>query len=346
MAVDPQVRAFYEAKLKNNSGSNNSGSNSSNGSSNGSNNSGSLRSEEPSDEEQQQKDLELVAALRKNADRAYNDSSRYPEVFETMDIDIPCIWGSLPVRVYKPGDKEKYPVLVYYHGGGFIIHNIASHDSLCRKLCLECNAVVVSVGYRLAPEAKWTEMFEDCYGALEWVRDNAGGFCGDPERLAVGGDSAGAMLSASVALYARDRRGPGIGLQILAYGTACDLGEDESASMRELIDNNYVLNREFLALCYRCAGQNDDLKDNIYVYPGKCRDLTGMPKTLSLNAEYDPLRDDGEEYARRLKAAGNDVVSWRVPGMMHGFLLLWDKFDMSEHVIRETGKFFRETFSC
>ena len=71
-----------------------------------------------------------------------------------------------------------------------------------------------------------------------------------------------------------------------------------------------------------------------------------MPKTLSLNAEYDPLRDDGEEYARRLKAAGNDVVSWRVPGMMHGFLLLWDKFDMSEHVIRETGKFFRETFSC
>ena len=286
---------------------------------------------------------ETIAAARANADSLYNDSAKQPEVYKVQDGTIPCFWGQMPVRIYTPGDEGPYPILIYYHGGGFMIHNIASHDSLCRKLSLECKAVVVNVGYRLAPEVKLYDCLTDSYLALDWIYDNAELINGDKTRIAVAGDSAGAMISASVSLLARDRKGPKIGLQILAYGTGCGLTEEESASFRELIDNNYVLNRGFMGLVNAASGSESGV-DDIYMNPGKCSDLSGMPKTFSLNAEYDPLRDDGEEYARRLKAAGNDVISWRVPGMMHGFLLLWDKFDTARFATEEIGRVFKETF--
>ncbi|MBE6037477.1 MAG: alpha/beta hydrolase [Clostridiales bacterium] len=288
---------------------------------------------------------EAVAALRANADELYNDKRQFPPVFSVTDASVPCFWGDMPIRIYSPGDKGPYPILIYYHGGGFMIHNIASHDGICRKLCLEAEATVVSVGYRLTPEVKVSDCLVDSYMALDWVYDNAHTFGGDKTRIAVAGDSAGSMISASVALLARDRKGPKIGLQILIYGTGCGLSEEESESFRTLIDHNYVLNRGFMAVTEQAGRGGDAGVSEIYMNPGRCKDLSGMPKTFSLNAEYDPLRDDGEEYARRLKEAGNEVISWRVPGMMHGFLLLWEKFDTSAFAMQEIARVFKETFA-
>jgi len=315
MPIDPQVKAHYETKRSATSSGTDTG-------------------------------LSGIAALRAGSDAIYNDRKKWPPVAKTEDLSIPCFWGDLPVRVYSPGESGPYPVLIYFHGGGFILHNIASHDSLCRALTNETGAVVLNVGYRLAPEAKWPAWLEDGYAALEWVRDNAVRIGADPSRIALAGDSAGAMIAASVALLARDRRGPKVSLQILAYGASCGLSEAESESYRTLIDNNYVLNRAFFELARECnPNVKHESDDNPYRNPGRAKDLSGLPKTFSLNAEYDPLRDDGEEYARRLAAAGNDVLSWRVPGMMHGFLLLYDKFDTAAFAVKEIGRVFRETFA-
>ena len=316
MPIDPQVRAHYEQRKAATSGASASSNT-------------DIR--------------DIIRTARSNADKIYNDSAHFPPVYMVHDAAIPCFWGQLPIRIYTPGDAKLYPILIYFHGGGFMMHNIASHDSVCRKLSNECNAIVVNVGYRLIPEVKVGDCLSDAYLALERVSNNASSFGGDTSRIAVAGDSSGAMISASLSLLARDRKGPKIGLQILAYGTGCGLTEEESASFRELIDNNYVLSRSFMGLVDAAQGSDLGVTD-IYMNPGRCPDLSDMPKTFSLNAEYDPLRDDGEEYARRLKAAGNNVISWRVPGMMHGFMLLWDKFDTARFALEEIGRVFRETF--
>lgn len=310
MAIDPQVLAHYEAKR-------------------------SIASSSAS--------APSIEALRAGADLIYNDTKQYPPVFRVEDLTIPCFWGNMPIRVYSPGNSGPYPILIYYHGGGFLLHNIQSHDSLCRALSNECGAVVVNVGYRLMPEAEWPSPLEDGYSALEWVFANADRLNGIASKIALSGDSAGAMISASVALLARDRRGPKVSLQILAYGTACG-NTEETASYRDLIDNNFVLTRAFVGQMSSLRKTDPNKVSAVYENPGTADDLSNMPKTFSLNAEYDPLRDDGEEYARRLKAAGNDVISWRVPGMMHGFLLLYDKFDTAAFALKEIGRVFRETF--
>ena len=312
MPIDPQVRAHYEKK-------------------------------QAAAEKHYDSLEDAVAAMRAQADAQFNDHAQYPPVHDVQDRTIPCFWGAMPIRIYTPGDDPSYPILIYYHGGAFMLHNIASHDSICRKLCNECCAIVVNVGFRRYPEVRLGDIFADAYLALEWIRDNAGQFGGDPARIAVAGDSSGAMISAAIAMLARDRRGPKIGLQILAYGTGCGLTEEESESYHELIDNNPVLTRALMEHLAIVQGQNPGVAD-AYVYPGREANLADMPKTFTITAEYDPLRDDGEEYARRLQAAGNDVTIWRVPGMTHGFLMLWEKFDKGAFALEEIGRVFRETF--
>ncbi len=312
MPIDPQVKAHYEKKRA------------------------AVSKHYDSQED-------AVASTRVHADLQFNDEAHYPPVYAVSDRVIPCFWGAMPIRIYTPGEERTYPILIYYHGGAFMIHNIASHDSICRKLCNECNAMVISVGFRLYPEVRLGDIFTDAYLALEWIRDNATEFGGDPTRMAVAGDSSGAMISAAVAMLARDRRGPKIGLQILVYGTGCGLTEEESESYRELIDSNPVLTRSLMEHLNMVQHENPGVAE-VYIYPGRAESLTGMPKTLIITAEYDPLRDDGEEYAHRLKAAGNEVLTWRVPGMTHGFLMLWEEFDKGAFALDEIGRVFRDTF--
>ena len=325
MAIDPQVRAHYEAQraVAASSGS---------------------------------APAMSISGIRRNADAVYNDKDPNPAVWQVRDVLIPAAFAKgteaepvdVPVRIYTPGEAGPYPVLVYYHGGGFMMHNIQSHDSLCRNLCLACNAVVVNVGYRLAPEAPFPAGFNDCYTAFCWVYEHTVELNIKPDQMAVSGDSAGACLSLAVAEKARDDfrksgKGPLVSLQLLFYGTFGALDNDKSPSYQELIRNNYVLTKPFLDLCSKQYEHGLDPKTP-YMNPGKAEDFTDLGRVYLVPAEYDPLRDDSKELARLLKEAGNDVTYEVAPGMMHGFLLLWKKFDTTRLFIEKAGKFFRETF--
>lgn len=284
-----------------------------------------------------------IQTLRANADRIYNDRAQFPPVFSAEDWSVPCPWGSIPLRLYRPNDQVGLPVMMYYHGGGFLMHNIASHDSLCRKLALECGCAVVSVGYRLAPEHPFPAYLEDSYTAMQWVYDNADRLGLDRTRMSLAGDSAGAYISAAVSLLARDRNGPKITLQILCYGGSGILSNEDSESYQSLIHNNPVLSPVFLEFVEACKG-GAGYEENPYLNPGRAKDFSGLPKTYSINAENDPLRDDGEAYAAALRAAGNEVILERVPGVYHGFLLLWEELDISKQVISSIAEVVKETF--
>lgn len=278
---------------------------------------------------------------RQDADRIFNDLVQEPPVAAVRDQTIPCPWGDLPVRIYLPENKEGLPVLLFSHGGGFVIHNIASHDSLCRNLALAGHTAVVSVGYRLAPENPLPAAMEDGYCALNWVRDHAGSFGGDPARIAVCGDSAGAHISAAVSILARDRAGPEILAQVLCYGEFGCLSEDRSESVRQFGNGGYVLPNGMRAWFARQSLP----EGTSYVFPGQVRDLSNLPRALVITAEYDPLRDDGEAFAGRLREAGNSVELCRVPGMMHGFLLQWRHLDRAVETIGLVGKFLQEIWA-
>lgn len=286
-----------------------------------------------------------LEALRENADRKYHDRRKFPPVFSVADMAVPGPAGGIPLRVYRPEAGGALPVLLFFHGGGFVMHNIASHDSLCRRLCNVCGCAVFNVGYRLAPEFPYPAALEDAYTALQWIHGNAEALEVDAARIALAGDSAGATISAALSLLARDRRGPGIALQVLCYGPAGCRGSGETASMQAFSGGGYVLTREFLALSQTLYTPGiTDLSDP-YLNPGQAPDLSGLPRTYLVTAEYDPLRDDGELFAQRLREAGNDVTQYRAAGLMHGFLLLWEEFDRANAVIDRIGRQVRDAFA-
>ena len=284
-----------------------------------------------------------IREIRANADRIYNDAAHFPPVHAAEDLAIPCPWGELPLRLYRPTAEQGLPVLIYYHGGGFCIHNIASHDSLCRKLALDCGCAVLSVGYRLAPEDPFPAAVEDGYTALTWLRDNAPRLGLDGSRIALAGDSAGAFLSASVSTLARDRNGPKIALQVLCYGGGEISDVQHFPSFWEFIHDNPVLSEAFMGSVGSSYQEGAD-PENPYLNPIRAKDLANLPRTYSLNAEGDPLRDSVEAYARALATAGNRVRQERVPGVYHGFLLLWQKFDISREVIGRIADEVKDTF--
>ncbi len=271
-----------------------------------------------------------IDEMRKNADLTFNDSVKEPDIYRTEDM---VICGYIPIRIYIPSDTENLPVMLYFHGGGFVMHNIASHDSLCRKLSNELGCAVVSVGYRLAPEYKYPACMEDAYLSLEWVYKNAVDFNWDNTRIYLAGDSAGATICAFLSLKARDNNGPRISAQILFYGMYGAVGND-SESMEKFGGGEYVLPREMSDWCMEQFIPADVIKDDCYLYPAKAKDSSALPRTLIVTGEYDPLRDDGEEYFRILKNSGNDVRLIRMDGLMHGFMLYWNRLDKAKALIK------------
>ncbi len=292
-----------------------------------------------------------VEEMRRNADAAFNDSVERAAIFHTEERTIPGPGGPLPVRLYQPREGENFPVLLYFHGGGFLMHNLASHDSLCRMLAREGDCLVLSVGYRLAPESPYPAAVEDACAALEWAAGNIHRFHGNPDCLLAGGDSAGANLSAALALKVRDRTREASGKTgfpaqlaglLLFYGTYGCLSPEESPSVQAFGNGDYVLPRPMLALCEDLYTPATTAPDDPYRYPGQARDLTGLPPAFCVTAEFDPLRDDGEAFGRRLQEAGNWVIPLRVPGMMHGFLLYWYRFSRVQQVLRQAGRLIRQ----
>ncbi len=246
------------------------------------------------------------------------DSERQP-VHQVADRVFDGPEGALALRVYRPSAAPSpLPIVVYYHGGGFVVGGLESYDSLCRRLANGVGAVVVSVDYRLAPEHKFPAAVNDAAAALRWVHDNAAALGGDPGRVAVAGDSAGGNLAAVSAIWARDQ-GLALGYQVLIYPVVG--GAPETASHHAFGDG-YLLARRTLLWFYghylNDPAEAEDARFAPILHP----DLGGLAPALIITAGHDPLRDEAVDYAGKLIAAGNQITLTNYAGMIHGFVTL------------------------
>jgi acetyl esterase len=226
--------------------------------------------------------------------------------------------GEIPIRIYTPAGVPPFGALVYFHGGGWVLGNIAMTDQPCRLLANASGCVVVSVEYRLAPEHKFPAGPDDCYAATKWVADNAAALNIDPKRIAVGGTSAGATLAAAVTLMSRDRQGPHIAYQLLVYpATTTELTTLSHSEFAK--DSYYVLSRADMEWFWGHYLSTVKDRTNPYACPAYAKSLRGLPPAFVITAEYDPLRDEGEAYAMRLSDEGVSTILKRYEGVTHGF---------------------------
>ncbi|QRG70438.1 alpha/beta hydrolase [Brevibacillus choshinensis] len=221
----------------------------------------------------------------------------------------------IPVRIYTPEGQGPMPLFVYYHGGGWVIGDIQMTDASCRLLANRTGRVVVSVGYRLAPEHPYPTPVEDCYAALKWVHEHASDIHGNASNIVVGGDSAGGNLAAVVALKARDERGPSIAAQVLFYPVT---NLDYTTRSYESFQKGFGLDRELMMWFGEHYVKGED-RVNPYVAPLLAEDLGKLPPAFVITAEFDVLRDEGLAYAKRLQEAGVRVESVCEEGLVHGY---------------------------
>ncbi len=238
------------------------------------------------------------------------------EVHEVRDITIPGPLGDIPARLYKPSAATDLPVLVWYHGGGWVIGSVEGSDATARALANKSGCAVVSVEYRMAPEVKFPGPFEDCFAATAWVAANGAELGVDGSKLAVGGDSAGGNLAAAVAIAAAERGGPKIGFQLLVYPVTDHNYNTPSYASNA---NGYLLTIGSMKWFWNHYLNSPEDGKNPLASPLRKDDLSGQPPALVITAEFDPLCSEGEAYAERLRAAGVAVESKRYDGMIHGF---------------------------
>ena len=291
--------------------------------------------------------------------RAMSESSPRipgPEVASVSDLAVPGPHGDVPVRVYVPAGGEVpasagttnvragttgLPVCVWFHGGGWVVGSIETNDPTCRALANASGAIVVSVDYRLAPEHKFPVPFDDCYAAMEWTAANAASFGGDASRLAVAGSSAGGNLAAAVSLRARDEGGPRLAHQSLICPVVdTDL---ERPSYVESGDG-YGLNYDTMVYFLQCYVSSEADASNPYVAPMAADDLSGLPSAFVLTCEFDPLRDEGEAYAERLREAGVPTVLSRYDGHIHALFNAGVPFTRTWGAIDEAATELRKAF--
>jgi acetyl esterase/lipase len=255
-------------------------------------------------------------AARKQMATQFGQGAAEP-IVEVEDREIPGPGGPVPVRIYKPSSSARLGVLVYFHGGGWVLGNSAMTDQPCRMLANQAGCAVISVEYRLAPEHKFPAAPDDCFAVTKWTAEHGASLGLDPRRIAVGGTSAGGTLAAVVALMARDRGGPPLAFQLLIYPATTS--ELTSPSQREFADDGYILSRADMEWFWGHYLNGDIDRTNPYACPDFADNLAGLPPALVITAEYDPLRDEGEAYAARLRAGGAPVVLTRYEGVTHGF---------------------------
>jgi acetyl esterase len=246
-----------------------------------------------------------------------------PELLSVAPLTIPSPAGSIPARIYTPKTLRKAgglaPALVFFHGGGWVIGDLDSHDVVCRKLAHEAELLVISVDYKLAPEHKFPAAVDDAIAATKWIAENAKQLGIDAARLTVGGDSAGGNLAAVVALAARDGGGPQIAGQVLIY-PATDFAMTHP-SHREPETSVLLTHSVIKWFCNHYLRGASDI-DNWKASPARATTLAGLPPAYLLTAGADPLRDEGDEYAKRLKEAGVAVTYRHFPGQFHGFFTM------------------------
>ncbi|WP_347861507.1 alpha/beta hydrolase [Salimicrobium sp. PL1-032A] len=243
----------------------------------------------------------------------------------------------IPVRIYEPEGEGPFPVLVYFHGGGWVFGDIDSADNVCRRFAGEAQAVIVSVGYRLAPEHKYPAAFHDAVDAVAWTFRNLGEWNGDHDRVAIGGESSGGNLAAAAASYFLEHGDTGIAAQLLITPV---LNYDfRSASYQA--DYQYNLTNEKMKWFFGHYLNDASEGEDIYVSPLRKRNLEELPRTLLVTAHFDPLREEGHSYARRLKASGVQVDHLHYEDLVHSFMNMTGVVARAEEAFDETTRYLK-----
>ncbi len=238
------------------------------------------------------------------------------ELHSVEDLTIEGPGGPLGLRIYRPGDTTDAPLVVTCHGGGWVLGDLDTHDGVARELCSRTGSVVVSVDYRLAPEARFPAAVEDCWAALLWAADNARSLGADPGRLVVAGDSAGGNLAAVLARRARDTGAPRLAAQLLVYPVT-DHDFDRSSYLANA--EGKLLTRGAMVWFWDHYVPDTDTRKNPDASPLRIDDAVGLAPAVVVLAGHDPLHDEGAAYARLLDEAGVPVTVLEYPGMIHGF---------------------------
>ncbi|GCF10570.1 alpha/beta hydrolase [Dictyobacter arantiisoli] len=263
------------------------------------------------------------------------------EAIENLSLQGPV--GEFTVRLYTPAGKGPLPILVYFHGGGWVFGNLETHDALCRTLANQAACIVIAVDYHLSPEYKFPIAIKEGYNTIQWIADQASSFNGDASRIAIAGDSAGGNLAAAVALMIRDKGNPKLAYQVLIYPlidyyrpfkqSYLDYGED------------YYVTRDELVWHWQQYLSNDLEGQHPYASPLRSPLLTQLPPTLVITAEYDPVRDEGELYARRLQESGVPTHLTRYDGMIHSFFRMTNLLSQARDAQAEVCQALRQAFA-
>ena len=279
-----------------------------------------------------------LSEMEPAAARALREQQKLPPGPDTFvrDHELPGPGGgTLAVREYRPhGAAPVLGALVYFHGGGFVLGSIDSHDALCRQIAVDAGCAVFSVDYRLAPEHKFPGAVDDAYTATCWVRESAQALGVDPERIAVGGDSAGGALATAVAIVAKQKGGPSLVFQLLLYPVT-DLRTLDTPSHLENAKGYYLTRSAMFWFRDHYLSCVED-RAHVLASPLACTDLRGLPPALIITAEYDPLRDEAEAYARALDAAGVPCKLTRYDGAVHAFVSMYFYLDLGRSALAES----------
>jgi acetyl esterase len=279
-----------------------------------------------------------VAEARRNYDAAPRPEP--DDVRRVEDRSIPGPDGDVPVRVYADSLADDLPIVVFFHGGGWVLSSVDGHDALARRIATTTGALIVSVDYRLAPEHPFPAPHDDCWAVTEWLSERGDTWGGDTTRIAVCGDSAGGNLAAGVALRARDE-GVSLALQALIY-PCIDDRQESYPSMHENAEGLFLTASDMAWFWdrYVPAARRDDP----YAVPARADHLDGVAPAFVQTAEYDPLRDEGERYAERLADAGVPVELVRYPGVVHGFVARWHTMSRAERAHADLAAALGEAF--
>ncbi|NER33758.1 MAG: alpha/beta hydrolase [Oscillatoria sp. SIO1A7] len=280
--------------------------------------------------------------VREEVEQKAADIAPEPEAVAEIDNrTIPGPVGAIPIRIYRPEGTGPFPILVYFHGGGWVVGSLETVDFICRNLANGADCIVVSVAYRLAPEHKFPAAAEDAYAATKWAAENAAAIGGSDGKIALAGDSAGGNLAAVVALMARDKGEPSLRYQVLFYPVT-HYGFDTQSY--EQCAEGYLLSREDMIWFWNCYLASPENGDRPYASPLLAKDLSNLPPALIITAEYDVLRDEGEMYGDRLIVAGVSAKTTRYRGTVHGFLNAAKYIDQGWEALAEAAAELRKVF--
>lgn len=286
---------------------------------------------------------DLIVKIREARLQTILDIEERPFVHAVENRLIPGPNGDIPIRIYTPKSvEERLPAIVFFHGGGWTLGNLESHDVACRQLTNASRCKVIAVDYRLAPENRFPKGLKDCSAAVQWVFNHAKELQVDVNRIAVGGDSAGGNLSAAVTLLFKNCGGPSIWRQILIYPATDALRSIQQSPYESIRENAQapLLTSSVTKSFWDHYIKTEEDASNIYASPIRAQDLSGLPKTFVITAQYDPIRDEGEAYANRLQESGVPVQLTRYSGLVHGFLTL--PLPINEQVFQSIAKFLNE----